>query len=74
LCHVVKDPAQVRLSPIVKGQVFDKIVGRFSRLVFTLEARGVEKDSDPLRVEVSWNGQWSDDRDTMMRNFVVRTI
>jgi uncharacterized membrane protein len=74
LCHVIKDPLEVRLSPLIKGQVPDTFTTPFN-FIFTLQARGVEADSLPRRFEISWNGKWSDDRTEMTRtNFVVKQL
>lgn len=73
LCHILKEPLEVRLSPITKGQVPDRFTGPF-KLALTLQARGVEADSRPLRLEISWNGKWSDDKAEMKRHLVVRPV
>jgi hypothetical protein len=70
LCHVLKDPREVRLSPLTKGQVPDLFTGPF-KIAVTLQARGIEADSDRLRLEISWDGEWSDDRTEMKRHFTV---
>ncbi len=41
------------------------------RMVLTLQARSIEVDSNILRVELVWNGQWSDDGDQMANHFVI---
>src|SRR5262245_31382893 len=56
LCHVLKQPPMVRLSPINPGQVPDTITGP-CKLILTLQARGVEAESNRYRVEISWDGQ-----------------
>ena len=71
LCHVINDPRQVRLSPLIKGQVPETFTSSF-RIAVTLQARGIEADSDRLRIEISWDGEWSDNRDEMMRHLVVK--
>lgn len=73
LCHILKEPLEVRLSPLVRGQVPDRFTQPF-KLALTLQARGVEADSRPLRVEISWNGKWSDDRAEMSRHLVVKPV
>lgn len=73
LCHVLKEPLEVRLSPIIKGQVLDTITGAF-KFAFTLQARGIEAESKPLRLEISWSGMWSDNKADMMRHLVVKQV
>jgi hypothetical protein len=73
LCHVFKEPLQAQLSPIIRGQFLDVFDKQF-RMVITLQARGVEADSNILRVEISWNGKWADDKDEMKRDFVIKDV
>jgi hypothetical protein len=73
LCHILKDPLEVRLSPIIKGQVPERFPEPF-KFAFTLRARGVEAESNPLRLEISWDGKWSDNRDDMKRHLVVKEV
>jgi hypothetical protein len=68
LCHVLNEPREARFSPLIKGQAPDTITGAF-KIALTVQASGIEADSDRLRVEISWDGEWSDDRDEMMRHF-----
>jgi hypothetical protein len=70
LCHVLKQPLQLLLSPIIRGQApvgFDQPI----RMRLTLQASGVEADSNVLRINVSWDGKWSDNKDEMKRHLVV---
>jgi hypothetical protein len=72
LCHILKDPLQVRLSPIISGQVPDTFTKSF-KFILTLQARGIEIDSSPRRIAISWDGEWSDDRAELARHhFVVK--
>lgn len=41
------------------------------RMVLTLQARSIEADSNVLDVELSWDGQWSDDTDQMANHLVI---
>ena len=41
------------------------------RMVLTLQARSIETDSNFLRIEFIWDGQWADDTDQMMNHLVV---
>ena len=73
LCHILKDPLSVNLSPIVLGQV-PSIFTQATRLRLTLRARGIEADSNQLRVQIAWDGQWSDDKAEMSRHLVVTVL
>jgi hypothetical protein len=41
------------------------------KTAFTLRARSIEVDSNLLRVEVIWDGQWADDTDQMANHLVI---
>jgi hypothetical protein len=71
LCHILKEPLEVRLTPIVPGQVPD-VYGEPIRIALTLQARGIEAESKPLRIEISWDGKWADNKDDLKRHFVVK--
>jgi hypothetical protein len=73
LCHVLKEPLQLWLSPIIPADI-PLFYSRECRIRLTLQARGMEADSNLLRVEISWNGKWSDDQVEMMRHLVVRAV
>jgi hypothetical protein len=60
----------VRFSPIIRGQAPDYYTEKF-RIAVTLQARGAEKDSNILRVKISWDGKWSDDKDEMKHQHLV---
>ena len=70
LCHILKDPLEVRFSPLIPGQAPDRYIEKF-RIAVTLQARGVEKDSNILRIKISWDGKWSDDKTEMKRHHLV---
>jgi hypothetical protein len=42
------------------------------KAAFTLQARSLEVDSNFLRIEVAWDGQWADDTDQMANHLVIR--
>ena len=73
LCHILKEPLSLRLSPIVFGQV-PSLYTQATRLRLTLQARGVEADSNQLQVQIAWDGQWSDDKAEMSRHLVVTVL
>lgn len=70
LCHILKEPLSLNLSPIVFGQV-PSIYTKATRLRLTLQAKGVEADSNQLRFQIAWDGQWSDDKTELSRHLVV---
>jgi hypothetical protein len=42
------------------------------RMIATLQASGIEAESNILRVEISWDGKWSDDMTELKRHLVVK--
>lgn len=72
LCHVLNGPREMRLSPLIKGQVMPDTFEGPLKIAVTLQARGIEVESNLLRLEISWDGQWSDDRSEMKRHLVVK--
>ncbi len=61
LCLILKDTRVLRLSPIKENQVPNTFSPPVT-LILTLQARGVEADSEPYRLRINWQGQWSDDQ------------
>jgi hypothetical protein len=79
LCYVLSDPREIGLSPIIRGQVAPETFQatpqtstRPIRIAMELQARGIESESKVLRVEISWDGEWSEDVAQMKRHFVVK--
>jgi hypothetical protein len=70
LCHIIKEPLSLNLSPIVFGRV-PSIYPQATKLRLTLRARGVEQDSNQLQVQIAWDGHWSDDQAEISRHLVV---
>jgi hypothetical protein len=73
LCSVVKD-GWVEIHPVIVDFSMNVQRTRECRFIVVLQARSVEADSNTLRVEIAWNGQWSDDTEQMDRNLVLRLI
>ena len=44
------------------------------RMRLTIQARSLEVDSDPMLIEIAWDGTWSDDLNDMARRLVVKKI
>ncbi len=45
-----------------------------TKIILTLQARGIEADSNLLRVMIGWDGKWSDDEDDMARHLSVLDV
>ena len=73
LCSVVEEK-WLELHPLVIPHALDARRRTSCRLIVTLQARGVEADSNLLRVEIAWDGKWSEDADEMAHHMVVKGI
>ena len=62
------------LQPLFTSFALDASRDAACQLIVTLQARGVEVDSNRLRVKISWDGKWSDDADDMARHMVVEEV
>jgi hypothetical protein len=77
LCSVVKNPTgryTLSLCPLIQpfnllSSWQDKV-----RFVLSIQARGIESDSDVFRVEISWDGQWADDTIEMAKHLVIQPV
>ena len=70
---MVKDK-WLELHPLITPFALDARRTAACQLIVTLQARGVEADSKPLRVKIAWDGKWSDDADEMARHMVVNEV
>lgn len=80
LCSVFKEMqagAQnpfVQLHPIIAPtNIPTQMQGPFS-MVLVLQAQSVEVDSRVLRLQLVWDGVWSDDTDQMSNHFVITPL
>ena len=73
LCSVVKEKG-FALQPLFNSYALDASRDTACQLIATLQARGVETDSNLLRVKISWDGKWSDDAGEMAHHMVVEEV
>lgn len=73
LCSVVRDK-WLELHPLVVPHSLNARRREPCRLTVTLQARSIEADSDLLRVQIAWDGKWSEDGDNMMQHAVVKQL
>jgi hypothetical protein len=45
-----------------------------SRAGMTLQGKGIEADTTPRRLEISWDGQWADETKQMVHHFVIKEV
>jgi hypothetical protein len=72
LCHVLKHPRELKLSPMFRDRIPYHTFNRSCRMAVTLQARGSQGKSNFLRVEILWDGEWSDSATEMMSRLAVR--
>lgn len=63
---------QLRLAVIPLNLKFQREGG--CKLTLTLQARGDEGDSEPLRVRVSWDGKWDPGVQEMRKHLVLEPV
>src|SRR5262249_38910633 len=79
VCSVIKGgtgekEGWIEIHPVIQEPPMKVQRTSACRFVLALQARSVEADSNLLRVEITWNGQWSDDSDLMARHLVIRPV
>lgn len=73
LCSVIKDK-WVALHPLIEPLQLTVRHRGACNLIATFQARGVQGDSNKLRLQIAWNGNWSDDSEEMARHMVVKAV
>ena len=76
LCGVVKASSavpsnQLRLYPLVAPHTMATVYEQATRLRLTFQAQAIEADSELLRVEISWDGEWADGAKEMTGHLVL---
>jgi hypothetical protein len=71
LCSVVKDK-WVQIHPLIKPHNLETTWREPCLFFVTLQARALEADSNLLRVEIAWDGKWSEDSVEMQHHMTVR--
>ena len=70
LCHILKEPLALYLSPIFPASVNPSKFAKKCRIALILQAKSTEADSDRCRFKISWNGEWPD-RANMSQSLVI---
>jgi len=71
ICSVVRANF-LQLHPLIAPLSVKVFRTEKCQMFLTLQARSIEADSNILRLEISWDGQWADDMTDMARHLVVR--
>lgn len=80
LCSVTKNatnpigPHSLELHPLFRSFTLRAKWESACKFAVILQARGVEYDSNILRVEIAWDGKWSDDAAQMTRHLVISSV
>lgn len=64
----------IELHPLINPVALDARRREPCHMTLTLQARGLLTDSNLLRVEIAYDGKWSDDTDEMARHTVVKAV
>jgi hypothetical protein len=73
LCSVRKDVV-LRIHVLIRPYNLKTERKEKSTLVLTLQARGVEADSNVLRIRIIWDGGWHDGEAEMRRHLIVEEM
>lgn len=73
LCSVVKDKF-LQIHPLIKPNNLETVRRVPTSFIVTVQARGNEADSEPLRLQISWDGNWHDGAQEMQRHLAVKVI
>ena len=69
---LINGKAGAQLQLVFTPNNLDPLIRAGERVLVELVALSNQGQSPPLQIEISWNGQWSDDTETMSRNLVVK--
>ena len=71
LCSVIKEK-WLELNLLITPSEINAKRRDACRLTLTLQARGMESDSNLLRVQIAWDGKWANDDKEMAQHMVVK--
>lgn len=63
-----------RNSTLITPNVPDTTYRDNCSIVCTFQARGINVDSNIIKIEIAWDGQWNDDTSKMKNHMVVKEI
>jgi len=62
------------LSTLFKNISFDHTVKKGQKIIVYLMALSDEVESNELKLEIAWDGTWSDDSDEIVKHMVVKQL
>jgi hypothetical protein len=71
ICNVTGDRS-LHLLPVITPNNLNVVWRGACVVVVTVQARGAEGDSPPLRLRISWDGQWDAGAQEMQRHLSIR--
>jgi hypothetical protein len=73
ICSVVKGKS-LHLHPLVAPNNLKVVWREATEFVVTIQARGSEGDSPPLRLRISWDGAWDEGSLEMQRHLSIKPV
>jgi hypothetical protein len=70
ICSVIKGKS-LQLHPLITPNNLDVVRKVATTFVITIQARGAEADSAPLRLKINWDGLWNDGTQEMRRHLTI---
>jgi len=71
--HIIKN-RDFELSTYIKPNNFNGFLKPNEKMIIVVKAVSDTLESNTLEIEVSWNGQWSDDSTEMKKNLVIKKV
>jgi hypothetical protein len=71
ICSVMEG-GSLQLHPLLKPNNLEVQFTKATKLVITIQARGSEADSAPLRLSLAWDGDWNEGTQEMRRHFIIK--
>lgn len=73
LLSVVRDGG-LDIHPVVIEFPMNAHRNTACKFVMTVQARSIDADSNVLRIQIAWDGNWADGNDEMMRHLVITVL
>jgi hypothetical protein len=75
ICCVVKQSRPiVRFHPLIQTDDLQSTFTNEFHMRMTLQAKGIETETEPLVLKIDWDGQWADETEQMAHYFVIKKV